>query len=429
MTKFVEHYELTERIKVVNGATLWRGWDSKLERDVSIWTLPIADPRVLKLKASAAAAANLHDPRVLRVLDVVANDQVFAVISEWVHGVTVAERVLGRAPLSSAAEITNSVIECLSSAAQQEVYHGALTADDVVLTNSGIKIRGFGIAAVITEPFGVTSQQADLAAIGAIGYAAVTATWPLLTACSLPAAPSINGRVVLPSQVTPKLPGFWDNLATQTLPTINPAVNPNLTLQELPQLLKPTATKSKFGNLPTIELPPSTISRRGLIGSVVTIALLLIAGSALVFTSLVNPAALNQPIDNQTGTDLRTEVLPVAEIFIIDAEGKAKLVKPNQSLVISNEFGIQIKLKERRTVQRVELDLSVGGVDLVAQVGSTAITTKSELGRLGEVVEAASSAIIFGPRFVTGEYVTVWFSVPTGGSVQISRLSVYGNPS
>jgi hypothetical protein len=429
MTKFVEHYELTERIKVVNGAAWWRGWDSKLERDVSIWTLPIDDPRVLKLKASAAAAANLHDPRVLRVLDLVANDQVFAVVSEWVHGITVAERVLGRAPLNAASEIVNSLIECLASAAQQEVYHGALTADDVVLTSSGIKVRGFGIAAVLTEPFGVTSQQADVAAIGAIGYAAVTATWPLLTACSLPAAPSVNGLVVLPSQVTPKLPGIWNSLAAQTLPTINPAVDPNLTAAQLLQLFAPPTTKSKFGNLPTIELPPSTISRRGLIGSVTTIALLLIAGSTLVFTSLVNPNALNQPIDNQTGTDLRTEQLPVAEIFIIDAAGELKLVKPNQNLSVSNDFGIQIRLKERRTVQRVELDLSIGGVDLVAQVNSTAITAKSELGLLGEVVEAASSAIIFGPRFVTGEYVTVWFNVPAGGGVQISRLSVYGNPS
>jgi hypothetical protein len=429
MTKFVEHYELTERIKVVNGAAWWRGWDSKLERDVSIWTLSIDDPRVLKLKASAAAAANLHDPRVLRVLDLVANDQVFAVISEWVHGVTVAERVLGRAPLNNATEIINSLIECLTSTSQQEVYHGALTADDVVLTSGGIKIRGFGIAAVITEPFGITSQQADIAAIGAISYAAVTATWPLLTACSLPAAPSVNGLVVLPSQVTPKLPQIWDNLAQQTLPTINPTVDLNLPIAQLPQLLKPAGAKAKFANFPTVELPPSTISRRGLIGSLTTIALLLIAGSTLVFTSLINPDALNQPIDNQTGTDLRTELLPVAEISIIDSTGTAKLVKPNQNLVVSSDFGIQIKLKERRTVQRVELDLSVGGVDLVAQVSSTAIVNKSEVGLLGEVVEAASSAIIFGPRFVTGDYVTVWFSVPTGGSVQISRLSVYGNPS
>ena len=166
MANFVEHYELTERIKQVNGASWWRGWDGKLERDVSIWTLPIADPRVLKLQASASAAANLQDPRVLRVLDIVKNQTHFAVISEWVQGVTVAELVLGRAPLKDAVEIVSSVIECLSSAHAQQVFHGAVGADDVIITNAGIKIRGFGIAGVLTESFGITAEAADIAAVG-----------------------------------------------------------------------------------------------------------------------------------------------------------------------------------------------------------------------------------------------------------------------
>ena len=426
MANFVEHYELTERIKQVNGASWWRGWDGKLERDVSIWTLPIADPRVLKLQASASAAANLQDPRVLRVLDIVKNQTHFAVISEWVQGVTVAERVLGRAPLKDAVEIVSSVIECLSSAHAQQVFHGAVGADDVIITNAGIKIRGFGIAGVLTESFGITAEAADIAAVGAIGYAAVTATWPLLTASTLPAAPSVNGVVVLPSQLTPKLAPLWDDLVQQTVQTVNSNLDPNLKITDLAELLKSTLPKSKFAQLPSIDMPPSTITRNGLIGSLVVIASLLVAGSALVFTSLIDPTAINQGPVVQTGTDLRTELLPVASVQLIKADEAAKTVDITKVINMPTGFGLQIKLKERRTVQRVELDLNINGVDLTAQVSSTAITSPTAVGVLGEITEAASSVIIFGPRFVTGEYVTIWFTIPAGTNLQISRVGVYG---
>lgn len=426
MANFVEHYELTERIKQVDGASWWRGWDGKLERDVSIWTLPIADPRVLKLQASASAAANLQDPRVLRVLDIVKNQTHFAVISEWVQGVTVAERVLGRAPLKDAVEIVSSVIECLSSAHAQQVFHGAVGADDVIITNAGIKIRGFGIAGVLTESFGITAEAADIAAVGAIGYAAVTATWPLLTASTLPAAPSVNGVVVLPSQLTPKLAPLWDDLVQQTVPTVNSNLDPNLKITDLTELLKSTLPKSKLAQLPTIDLPPSTITRNGLIGSLVVIASLLVAGSALVFTSLIDPTAIDQGPEIQTGTDLRSELLPVASVQLIKEDEAAKTVDITKVINMSTGFGLQIKLKERRTVQRVELDLSINGVDLTAQVSSTAITSPTAVGVLGEITEAASSVIIFGPRFVTGEYVTIWFTIPAGTNLQISRVGVYG---
>jgi len=427
MVKQLEHYELTERIKQVNGATWWRGWDSKLERDVSIWTIPATDPRVLKLRASAAAAANLHDPRVLRVLDVVGDENLFGVISEWIHGVTIAERVLGRAPLADAEQIIQSLIDCLAVAHGQQIHHGALTADDVVLTSSGIRVRGFGIASVINEPFGITEDQADFSAVGAIGYAAVTATWPLLTNCSLPAAPTAAGLVALPSQLTPKLPNCWDNLAHLTLPTVNPNLNLARPIIELNNVF--TAPKSKFINLPTIDLPPSTISRSGLIAAVATIASLLIVGSVLVFSSLSTSPTANSLEDNQTGTDLRNELLPVAQVSVIDNENEPKLIPAGTVFSVAAGQAIQIQLRERRTVQRIEIDLTVAGVNLLAQVTDAAITEKSDVGKLGEISEAASTAIVFGPRFVTGNFLTIWVEVPGGGNVQISRVAAYGTPS
>ena len=427
MVKQLEHYELTERIKQVNGATWWRGWDSKLERDVSIWTIPATDPRVLKLRANAAAAANLHDPRVLRVLDVVGDESLFGVISEWVHGVTIAERVLGRAPLADAQQLIQSLIDCLAVAHSQQIYHGALTADDVVLTSSGVRVRGFGIASVINEQFGITEDQADFSAVGAIGYAAVTATWPLLSNCSLPAAPTVNGLVALPSQLTPKLPSCWDNLANLTLPTVNPNLNLALPIIDLNNVF--TIPKSRSITLPTIDLPPSTISRTGLIAAVATIASLLVVGSVLVFSSLTTSPATDSLADNQTGTDLRNELLPVAQVAVIGNDIEPKLVPVGTSFNVADGQAIQIQLRERRTVQRIEIDLTVGGVNLLAQVTDAAITEKSNVGQLGQVTEAASTAIVFGPRFVTGSFLTIWVEVPGGGNVQISRVAAYGTPS
>ncbi len=426
MPKHLEHYELTERIKQLNGATWWRGWDSKLERDVSIWTLPIADPRVLKLKESAAAAANLHDPRVLRVLDLVADENLFGVISEWVHGVTLAEQVIGRAPLKDAEVIVTNLIECLTQAEAQQVIHGALTPDEIVLTQAGIRIRGFGIASVLTESASITPQS-DFAAVGAIGYAAVTGYWPLLANCTLPPAPSNAGVVALPSQITPKISAAWDQLAKESIPTINPAADLSRSVAELKDCFTSTK-KPKLGSLPNIDLPPSTITRSGLIGALTTIAVLLVAGSVLFFTSLSNNPTTNLPSDNQTGTDLRNEILPVASVSLL-ADSELSAVADPTNFSVSSGQAIQLKLRERRTVQRIELDISVGGTNLTAQVTSDAITSQSSTGKLGELADAPTTAIVFGPRFITGEYITIWVEIPSGQSVQFSRVAAYGTPS
>ncbi|MBM3690908.1 MAG: hypothetical protein FJW76_02705 [Actinobacteria bacterium] len=426
MVKQLAQYELTERIKQQNGASWWRGWDNKLERDVSIWTIPHSDPRLPKLKSSAAQAANLSDPRILRVLDVVEDSEVFAVVSEWAHGVTISERVLGRAPLKNAKEIVLSLIECISSAHNQQVYHLALTADDIVLTNSGIKIRGFGIASVLNESQVQSTPDADIAAVGAIGYASVTGTWPLLTKCALPAAPVTNGLVAKPSQLTPKLPAFWDNFVFHTVPTINT----NLTYQPVSQLASylQDRPKEKLTSQGLTDLPSTKISRRGLITALFSIAALFITGYLLVFSSLSGDNQTNPLSEVETGTDLRNEELPVATLTIL-RDGNLKTISGKRPFTLQNGQAIQIQLKERRTVQRVELDLVVGGANFLAQVTDTAVTIKSDNGKLGDINEAPTTAIIFGPRFITGNFITVWVELPEGGSVEITRVATYGTPS
>lgn len=426
MVKQLDQYELTERIKQQNGASWWRGWDNKLERDVSIWTIPHSDPRLPKLKSSAAQAANLSDPRILRVLDVVEDSEVFAVVSEWAHGVTISERVLGRAPLKNAKEIVLSLIECISSAHNQQVYHLALTADEVVLTNGGIKVRGFGIASVLNDAPAQSTPDADIAAVGAIGYAAVTGTWPLLTKCALPAAPVSNGLVAKPSQLTPKLPAFWDNFIFNSVPT----VNSNLTYLPISQLADylQDRPREKVSSQVITDLPNTRISKRGLITAISSIAVLFITGYFLVFSSLSADNQTNPLTEIETGTDLRNEELPIAALTIL-RDGNLKTISGKKTFTLQNGQAIQIQLKERRTVQRVELDLVVGGANFLAQVTDTAVTIKSDNGKLGDITEAPTTAIIFGPRFITGNFITVWVELPEGGSVEITRVATYGTPS
>ena len=426
MAKQIEQYELTERIKQVNGASWWRGWDSKLERDVSVWSIPITDARLEQLKQSAAAAANLHDPRILRVLDVVWNDEIFAVVSEWAHGVTISERVLGRAPLKNAQEIMQSLVQCISQAHNQGIFHNALTADEVVLTASGIKVRGFGIAGVLSGNSITKAKQADLAALGAIGYAAVTGTWPLPTTCNLPPAPISGGVVALPSQVTAKLPNYWDEFVSHSLPTISASAD-QVSISELSKYLQ-EQPKAKAKDSYVFDLPPTKLTKRGVLGALAGIAVLFVAGYFLVFASLSSEIQSNPVADVETGTDLRNEELPMAAMLIL-TDGESKAISGKRPFTITNGQALQIQLKERRTVQRVELDLSVGGANLFAQVSDNAITIKSDLGKLGEVSEAPTTAIIFGPRFITGNYVTIWFELTNGDSVQINRVAAYGTPS
>jgi hypothetical protein len=233
--------------------------------------------------------------------------------------------------------------------------------------------------------------------------------------------------VALPSQITPKISAAWDQLAKESIPTINPAADLSRSVAELKDCFTSTK-KPKLASLPNIDLPPSTITRSGLIGALTTIAVLLVAGSALFFTSLSNNPTTNLPSDNQTGTDLRNEVLPVASVSLL-ADSELSAVADPTNFSVSSGQAIQLKLRERRTVQRIELDISVGGTSLTAQVTSDAITSQSSTGKLGELAEAPTTAIVFGPRFITGEYITIWVEVPSGQSVQISRVAAYGTPS
>jgi serine/threonine protein kinase len=432
MAQLFGRYELTERLTVDKGAAWWRGWDPQLERDVSIWVISKTDPRANKLVQSATSAANLHDERVLRVLDILNTDQEAAIVSEWAHGVSIAERVAGRAPLRNINEVIESLGQCLLNTHQAGVAHGALKPDDVVLTPSGIKIRGFGIhAALVENALAVDDFQSDLISVGGVAYAALTATWPLLTKSSLPPATLVGSSVVLPSRVLPGVKGNWDLFVKSTLPTINPSSpSSDLSISSLLELIK--ADEVKIKSIAPDLLPPVTLTKNSFLKMVGIISAVFLIGLSLVFVGLTDEVETQIGINEQTDTFLRTESVPIATVIIVGETDDSRLVSyvlddnSNTSVSLVDGMGIQLKFLERRTVQSVELEFSSPGLDLIAQVTKTAITSPNKEGVLGSIKEAATSAVVSGERFFTGDYLTIWFSLPEGFSGRVSKINVLG---
>lgn len=204
-------YELQDLVNEKLGSTTWRAHDQVLNRNVGIEMLSSADPRADHFLQAARESTSVTDPRFLRVLDLIEDEQHHhLVVREWARAFPL-DQLLAQSPLPNrrAATVVAEVAEALSHAHEHGVYHRRLTPHQVLLKQSGaVRVVGLGVTTALS-PVGRQDsladlqgyEQLDVQALGKLLYACLTSRWPGAHVDGLNAAPTEHGRLLRPRQV------------------------------------------------------------------------------------------------------------------------------------------------------------------------------------------------------------------------------------
>ena len=145
------HFELRGRIGAGHFGTVWRAWDSKLDRDVAVKV-----PRKDQLDAAegeqffreARAVAQLTHPNIVSVHEVGRQGDTLYIVSDYVRGVTLCDRLTaGRPAAREAAELCAKIADALDHAHRAGVIHRDLKPANVMIDAEGEpRIMDFGLA-------------------------------------------------------------------------------------------------------------------------------------------------------------------------------------------------------------------------------------------------------------------------------------------
>lgn len=219
MERLAGRYDLVTEVTRGQGRSVWQGRDVVLDRDVGILLLDRGHPRAVAVREAAAAVARIEHPNLLRVIDADVDDGRVVVVTRWLPGVTLADRLAaGPLPAAQAGHVVRQVADALADAAEQDVHHLVLDPRDVVLTDHGAVLVGTGVrAALAGVPADEDAQAVDAWRLGGLLYAAATGRWPGHPCAGLPAAPTVDGRIARPRQVRAGVAREVDDVAWRCL--------------------------------------------------------------------------------------------------------------------------------------------------------------------------------------------------------------------
>lgn len=162
------------------------------------------------IRRALAFGAVARHPSLTRVLDVVDGPDNAYVVSAWVDGTTLQD-VLGDGPLDSdvAAAMVAALADAVAACHRAGAVLGGLGPDQVTLAADR------PVIAPRFDADGATTEG-DIRDLGAILYAALTASWPA-SAGPLPEAPVRYGRVVSPRQLRAEVPTDLSTLAMRAM--------------------------------------------------------------------------------------------------------------------------------------------------------------------------------------------------------------------
>ncbi|KRE39082.1 hypothetical protein ASG73_01635 [Janibacter sp. Soil728] len=215
-------YTVESRIEEIPGGERWAARDTTLDRDVTLLVMPAdADTTAAALDA-ARRAAGVEAAQLVRILDVGGEGDLAWIAEDALDGARTYAAAIGTdgLPAEEVRRITGEVATGVEAARARGLHHLALTPEIVQLTSDGrVKVRGLATTAALAgiETEGAEADRDDALSIVALAYAGLTATWPLETTTTLPAAPRTHGRATPPSHVAVAVPGDLDTICRETL--------------------------------------------------------------------------------------------------------------------------------------------------------------------------------------------------------------------
>ena len=144
---------------------VYRGRDTKLQRDVAIKVLPdlfARDPeRLARFEREARTLASLNHPHIAQVYGVVdiappgGSHATAGLVMEFVDGEDLSQRIAraGAIPIDDALPIAVQIAEALEAAHEQHIIHRDLKPANIKVTGEGsVKVLDFGLAKALGPP-------------------------------------------------------------------------------------------------------------------------------------------------------------------------------------------------------------------------------------------------------------------------------------
>ncbi|EWT04094.1 hypothetical protein N864_15915, partial [Intrasporangium chromatireducens Q5-1] len=209
----------------------WRATDQTLERDVVLVCFPSSAPIAPAALDAARRAAGLEDPRLVRVLDVGADEDVSFIVEEPLTGSAPMSYLLhgGGLPAEEVRRLVGESATALEKARHRGLHHLALDPSSILrMPDGSVKVRGLATDAALADTD--TAEDELAARLDAVGlvrlvYAGLTARWPgaapedaqPVPYAGLEAAPTMVGGVAAPSEIAVGVPADLDLICRLTL--------------------------------------------------------------------------------------------------------------------------------------------------------------------------------------------------------------------
>lgn len=211
-------YRLDDLLNESGDALFWRGYDEVLERPVAIHVIGADDTRADMLMDAARSSAQLHDPRLLRVLDAEADGRICYVVNEWGQGTSLDQLLVREGPLEPrhAAWVAHEVASTIAAAHDAGIAHGRLSPENILVDRNGsVRIIGFAVDAAL---HGLTPDAGtDFPDTLGLLHCALSGTWPGASPSAVPTTPLDHDRVMRPRQIRAGVPRALDDLCDVVL--------------------------------------------------------------------------------------------------------------------------------------------------------------------------------------------------------------------
>jgi hypothetical protein len=327
-----ERYRLEQHIGDDSlGRQLWRGLDVILRRPVAVVLRYPGGDSAGEMLAAAVAASRIVHPHLVGVYDAIDEGDRAYVVREWVDGSSLRELVAdGPLEAERAAGLAAAIADAIAAVHATGMAHGNIHPGTVLVATDG--------RVVLTDARSdeATTPEADIRAIGAVLYCALTAHWPHAEAGPTAVPDGVRdsgGTLAAPRQVRGGVPNQLDELTMHLLdPTLAPPTA-DVVLSELSrfehdtsdnQMYARTGTLGPLGAFDKSAVPEEShrpAARKIAIGvaALVIIAVVGLFGAARALPSSNNPKAGGGPTPAGTAAPQHTGAGQPKQVSVVSA--------------------------------------------------------------------------------------------------------------
>ncbi len=243
-------YHILEQLGEGGMATVYKAYDTRLERDVAVKIIrtdqfaPAMLDRILKrFEREAKALAKLSHPNIVKVLDFGDYEGSPYLVMEYLPGGTLKQRLGRPIPWQEAARLLLPVASALQFAHEQGIVHRDVKPSNILITRSGEPmLSDFGIAKILESEETVSltgtgvgvgtpeymspeqglgkeiDARADVYSLGIIFYELVTGRKPFTADTPMAVViKHINDPLPRPTRFVPDLPAGVERVLLRTL--------------------------------------------------------------------------------------------------------------------------------------------------------------------------------------------------------------------